>query len=115
MRIKEIPKAVIGLAIVLQDSIEFFLCFSRDGMPVVESRLQISLVKGSKNMRSVREEKSISDIEEDGFQRSGHWTGRSYSASSSRFLPYRRAKPTPMVMNPIGGMSRTTTPRVIAF
>jgi len=63
---------MIGLAIVLEDLVEFFLGFSRDGMPMVESRGKLSLVKGSQDVRSVREEKSISNIEEDCFQRSGH-------------------------------------------
>src|SRR5437762_14121818 len=34
--------------------------------------------------------------------------------SSSRFLPYRKAIPTPRVMNPTGGISKTSTPRLMA-
>ncbi len=35
--IEKIPEAVIGLAIVLQDLVEFLLCFSLDGVPLFES------------------------------------------------------------------------------
>ena len=72
MGIEEIPEAVIGLAIMLQYLVEFFLCFALDGVPLFETREQLSLVKGSQDMCPIREEKSVADIEEDCFQRSRH-------------------------------------------
>ena len=66
--IEKIPEAVIGFAIVLQDLVEFFLGFALDGVPLLESWGQLSLVKGSQDMLPVREEKGVPDIEEDCFQ-----------------------------------------------
>src|SRR5580704_8053618 len=52
---------------VMQDFVKFFLCLALDGMPLCETRGQLSLVKGSQNMRPVGEEKGITDIEENRF------------------------------------------------
>ena len=72
MGIEKIPKAVIRFAIVLQDIVEFFFCLSLDGVPFLEALIQLSLVEGSQNMLAIREQKSVADIEENGFQWSGH-------------------------------------------
>lgn len=57
---------MISLALMLQE-IEFFLGFSRDRVPVVKTRTQLSMVKWRKNELSVREKKGVSNIEEDCF------------------------------------------------